>query len=78
MPQMINFWQKRRIIAVVVNANENIPRQLWVHPLNDERVEKEFYKLYPDLHHYSLKFFRMYQMNVGRFDYSLCKLEPML
>ena len=58
---------------------QNIPRQLWLHPFNDERVEKgEFYKLYPDLRHYPQKFFRMYCMNVQKFDYLLVKLKPHL
>ena len=50
-------------------------REVWIHPLNKDRMEKgEFYTLYPDLWHYPSKFFQFYQMTVARFDLLLRKL----
>ena len=46
-----------------------MPRELWVHPLNDLHEEKgEFYTLYPDLRHFNTRFFHMYRMSVRKFD----------
>ena len=54
-------------------------RELWVHPINEDRIEKgEFYTLYPDLRHYPSKFFQFYQMLVTKFDVLLSKLVPQL
>ena len=44
-------------------------QEVWIHPLNDDRIGKgEFYTLYPDLRYYPSKFFQFYQMSVARFD----------
>ena len=52
-------------------------REIWIHPLNKDRVEKgEFYNLYPDLRHYPAKFFQFYRMSVTKFDFLLTKLAP--
>ena len=54
-------------------------REVWIHPLNEDRIEKgEFYALYPDLRHYPSKFFQFYRMTVARFDFLLKKLAPRL
>ena len=54
-------------------------REVWIHPLNEERMEKgEFYTLYPDLRHYPAKFFQFYRMSVTRFDLLLGKVAPRL
>ena len=54
-------------------------REVWIHPLNEDRIEKgEFYMLYPDLRHYPSKFFQFYHMTVARFDFLLKKLAPRL
>ena len=46
-----------------------MPREVWVHPLNDLCEEKgEFYTLYPDLRHFNTSFFCMYHMSVRKFD----------
>ena len=44
-------------------------RMMWVHPLNELRLDKgEFYTLYPNLRHFAPKFFNMYRMSVPKFD----------
>ena len=54
-------------------------REIWIHPLNEDRIEKgEFYNLYPDLQHYPVKFFKFYWMSVSKFDFLLTKLAPRL
>ena len=54
-----------------------MPRELWVHPLNELWEEKgEFYTLYPDLRHFPNQFFQMYRMSVGKFDKLLSELSP--
>ena len=58
---------------------QNVPREIWVHPINNERPEKgEFYQLYLDLRHFPMCFFHMYHMNIKEFDELLRKLEPYL
>ena len=54
-------------------------REVWVHPMNDQRYQKgEFYHQYPDLRHYPKKFFLMYRMSAEQFDNLLERLEPWL
>ena len=56
-----------------------MPRELWVHPLNELHEEKgEFYTLYPDLRHFPTIFFQMYRMSVNKFDTLLAELSPEL
>ena len=54
-------------------------RMMWVHPLNELRLDKgEFYTLYPDLRHFVPKFFNMYRMSVPKFDRLLQKISPLI
>ena len=56
-----------------------MPRELWVHPLNELHEEKgEFYTLYPDLRHFPTRFFQMYQMSMNKFYKLLAELSPEL
>ena len=70
----------RRIIFLLMLLQlQDIPREMWVHPLNEQRSEKgEFYQLYPDLRHFPVRFFRYYWMSVEQFDYLLEKLSDKL
>ena len=54
-------------------------RMMWVHPLNELRLDKgEFYTLYQDLRHFAPKFFNMYRMSVPKFDRLLRKISPLI
>ena len=54
-------------------------RMLWVHSLNELRLDKgEFYTLYPDLRHFVPKFFNMYRMSLPKFDRLLQKISPLI
>ena len=54
-------------------------RMMWVHPLNELRLDKgEFYTLYLDLRHFAPKFFNMYRMSVPKFDRLLRKISPLI
>ena len=54
-------------------------RMMWVHPLNELRLDKgEFYTLYLDLRHFAPKFFNMYRMSVPKFDRLLQKTSPLI
>ena len=56
-----------------------LPREVWVHPLNELREAKgEFYTLYPDLRHFPSQFFQLYHMSVAKFDNLLKMLTPWL
>ena len=56
-----------------------MPRELWVHPLNDLHEEKvKFYTLYPDLRHFNTRFFCVYCMSVQKFDKQLETLSDEL
>ena len=72
--------RKRRILLLFLWWQLQIHiREIWIHPLNEDRIEKgEFYNLYPDLRHYPAKFFQLYQMSVAKFDFLLTKLAPRL
>ena len=71
--------KKRLLLAFVLLQMQLMPREIWVHPLNAERVEKgEFYTLYPDLRHYPKKFFKIYRMNIYKFDNLLERIGPRL
>ena len=54
-------------------------KAFWVHPINEMRLRKgEFYTLYPDLRHFTPKFFAMYRMNPRKFDRLLGLVAPRL
>ena len=58
MPRRVISHRKQRIILILLwfQLQLNI-REVWIHPLNEDRMEKgEFYTLYPDLCHYPSKF----------------------
>ena len=56
-----------------------MPRELWVHPLNELHEDKgKFYTLYPDLRHFPARFFRMYKMSMNKCDKLLAELSPEL
>ena len=46
-----------------------VNRDIWIHPLNEDRARKgEFFNLYCDQHYFEDKFFDNYQMSVAQFD----------
>ena len=50
---------------------------MWVHPLNDERMQKgEFYTHYTDQRQFDDPFFELYHMTVAQFDELLYKVGP--
>ena len=52
-------------------------REMWIHPLNVDRVSKgEFYRLYLDQRHFPDKFFQNYRMSTFQFDELLVKIAP--
>ena len=54
-------------------------REMWVHPLNVDRVAKgEFYRLYLDQRHFPDKFFQNYRMSTFQFDELLVKIAPLI
>ena len=58
---------------------QQVKRMLWVHPINEMHSDKgKFYVFYPDLWHFSLKFFNMYRMSLPKFDSLLKKIAPKL
>ena len=60
----------RQLIYYLLLIQMNIAvREVWVHPMNDQRYQKgEFYHLYPNLRHYPKKFFHLYHMSAEQFD----------
>ena len=53
-----------------------VHREVWIHPLNVERVSKgEFYILYLDQQHFQEKFFVNYCMSTHQFDEILNKID---
>ena len=56
-----------------------VHREVWIHPLNVERVSKgEFYRLYLDQRHFPEKFFENYCMSMHQFDEILNKIDPLV
>ena len=56
-----------------------VHREVWIHPLNVERVSKgEFYRLYLDQRHFPEKFFENYRMSTHQFDEILNKIDPLV
>ena len=52
-------------------------RDIWVHPLNEERTQKgEFYTHYTDHRLFDDRFFELYRMTVAQFDELLYKVGP--
>ena len=56
-----------------------VERNIWVHPLNQERSRKgEFYTLYKDQRKFPERFFENYRMSVEQFDYLLGLVSPLI
>ena len=56
---------------------QQVHREVWVHPLNEERTEKgEFYTHYTDHRKFDDRFFELYRMTVGQFDELLYRVGP--
>ena len=54
-----------------------VTREIWVHPLNEDRARKgEFFTLYCDQRYFGDKFFENYRMSVEQFDEILRKIAP--
>ena len=80
MPQRAALTRRRRLMLLYLFIQTNlITRNIWVHPLNEDRYYKgEFYVLYPDLRNYPAKFYTMYRMSLSKFDELLEILTPAL
>ena len=77
MPNFVIQRRRRRIALalMLVQLNYNASR-LWIHPVNNLRVEKsEFYGLYRDYREYEDKFFGWYRMSTQQFDELLQLIE---
>ena len=58
---------------------QQVYRDLWVHPLNEERSQKGEYKThYTDYRLFDDRFFELYRMTVPQFDESLHKIRHLL
>ena len=56
-----------------------VERNIWVHPLNQERSRKgEFYTLYKDQRKFPERLFENYRMSVQQFDYLLGLVSPLI
>ena len=56
-----------------------VNREIWIHPLNEDRSRKgEFFMLYCDQRYFEDKFFENYRMSVAQFDDILCKITPLI
>ena len=56
-----------------------VNRELWIHPLNEDRARKgEFFNLYCDQRYFEDKFFDNYRMSVAQFDELLRKITPLV
>ena len=74
------YREKKKIrLAIMYMMMEMLDpvREMWVHPLNIDRVCKgEFYRLYLDQRYFPDKFFQNYRMNTFQFDELLAKIAP--
>ena len=73
--------QARRITNVCIIfllwQYQQVFRDMWVHPLNEERTKKgEFYTHYTDHRQFDDRFFELYHMTVAQFDELLYKVGP--
>ena len=58
---------------------QQVYRDLWVHPLNEERSQKgEYYTHYADHRLFDDRFFELYRMTVAQFDEILHKIRHLL
>ena len=74
------YRNKRKIrLAMMYYMMEMLDpvREMWIHPLNIDRVSKgEFYRLYLDQRHFPDTFFQNYRMSTFQFDELLVKIAP--
>ena len=73
--------KQRRIsnvcIIYLLWLQQQVFRDIWVHPLNEECTEKgEFYTHYTDHRQFDDRFFELYRMTVTQFDELLYKVGP--
>ena len=73
--------QARRITNVCIIfllwQQQQVFRDMWVHPLNEECTEKgDFYTHYSDHRQFDDCFFKLYRMSVAQFDELLYKVGP--
>ena len=70
--------RRRRLLLFYVFLQVNhISREIWVHPLNEDRASKgEFFNLYCDQRYFGDRFFLNYRMSVHQFDDILRKITP--
>ena len=65
------------LIIFLLWSMQQTYRDIWVHPLNEERTEKgEFYTHYTDHRLFDDRFFELYRMTVAQFDELLYKVGP--
>ena len=64
--QRNNVWKRHRLrvyIYFMIMQMQMVTREVWIHPLNEDRSRKgEFFNLYLDQRHFPEKFFEHYRM----------------
>ena len=69
----------RLFIIFLLWDMQQVYRDLWVHPLNEERSQKgEYYTHYADHRLFDDRFFELYRMTVAQFDEILHKIRHLL
>ena len=69
----------RLFIIYLLWDMQQVYRDLWVHPLNQERTQKgEYYTHYADHRLFDDRFFELYRMTVGQFDEILHRVRHLL
>ena len=68
--------RKLRLLFIYYKLQlQMVNREIWIHPLNEDRSRKgEFFMLYCDQCYFEDKFLENYQMSVAQFDNILPKL----
>ena len=72
--------QKLRMLFIYYMLQlQMVNREIWIHPLNEDRARKgEFFNLYCDQQYFEDKFFENYRMSVAQFDEILRKITPLI
>ena len=72
--------QKLRMLFIYYMLQlQMVNREIWIHPLNEDRARKgEFFHLYCDQRYLEDKFFENYRMSVAQFDEILRKITPLI
>ena len=83
MKNYIKTYQKAagkendQCIIFLLWQQQQIFRDMWVHPLNDTHMQKgEFYTHYTNHRQFDDHFFELYRMTVAQFDELLYKVGP--